>query len=1074
MRPVLPLLLLITCISFSCRLSAQIISGNCFIQGKYVELGIGPCGTFGTSIDAPPGYHPRGATSGPNVLKLGFIADQGKDGWDIGTSGKPNYCGDYYVPGTPEEGWGITMNGINYNNNLLCTLNEMPGSVMEYRNNGTIISGTWEGKINGLSVSAKTMVPIDKLYFLTEVTLKNTTTDTIRNLYYMRNIDPDNEVTLTMDYSTNNTILNQNPNIDNKAVVTAQGKVFGCFIALGTRDCRAKVSYGGFTNRSAANAWNGLMPHTNVPGTQTGDIAITISFSLGDLAPGQQTSLKFVNVLNLADLDEAVDLTGPSFLIGNTEEIISSDTAQICATGPTTFEVINTGGFDNWTWSPATGLNTSTGPLVICNGNIDTLNYVATGTNNCGGSISINFTAIKGIVTHVPKAGPISGPTNFCLPDITATYTLADVPRAKKYKWKVPAGASILSGDGTNSVVVKMPDKVTYDSISVYGTNVCGGGDTSQLIVTVCDCNKIYPVSPTASSICPGDSVQLTTSFLSGASYQWYKNAIPLPGLTGPTIFAKDSGTYEVQIYPNNFCVNKSSKTRIDFTYPPVITLSPTGKIYKCEGTSVSIAANVIPNAPGIVIYDWYKDGILFAPKGPAVLTVTDDGIYSVKVTNSNQCKSVSQNDTVISYKRPVLIGYGFEGEPTTCLARMNTFKAVYDSPDGGVTAYQWYKDGNAISGATNPLLTVGTSGLYGVQLTSSHGCTNIMRDTSLIFYPVPLAGFENPDGCIDGNFNFLDLSSVASGAISKWTWEKNGTVFSNTQNPNIDFSPGTYQIRLTVQSDKGCVSEPIEQSFLRYGKPSARFEVDATCADSLSQFTSISLDAGYGNTSISSWTWDFGNGVTSDLPNPSLVYDIAGYYTVKLSFHGNNCENVQDSSIRKIYLADPLPAMRYNNVVALENEKFFLYGGRDGVSYNWSPTIGLSNPLAKNPNGVLSQSQLYTVHVINSNGCGRVDTVLVSILKDCKIYVPNAFTPNNDGKNDKLRIYFGCLKTLTHFTIYNRWGQKLFSTQNGTQSWDGKYNGVDQPIGTYIWVVEGQYNSGEKFSEKGTFTLVR
>lgn len=119
-------------------------------------------------------------------------------------------------------------------------------------------------------------------------------------------------------------------------------------------------------------------------------------------------------------------------------------------------------------------------------------------------------------------------------------------------------------------------------------------------------------------------------------------------------------------------------------------------------------------------------------------------------------------------------------------------------------------------------------------------------------------------------------------------------------------------------------------------------------------------------------------------------------------------------------------------------------------------------------------QSQLYNVHVINNYGCGRIDTVQVVILNGCKLYVPTAFTPNYDGLNDKFRIYIGCLKTLTRFTIFNRWGQVIFTTKNDADTWDGRYKGIEQQAGSYIWMAEGEYKSGKKFTEKGIVTLIR
>jgi gliding motility-associated-like protein len=900
-----PIILVICFVAISSQLSAQIVNGNCFIKANYLELGIGPCGVFGSTVDAPPGYHPRGGAEYP--FRLGFIADHGRDGW---TAGTPNYCGDYYVPGNPEEGWGITMNGRNYNNNLLCELYEIPGNIVQYTNDGVMITGTWKGMIDGLEITAKTSVPIDKLYFLTEVTMRNVSLDTIRDLYYMRNIDPDNEVTLTDDYVTLNTIVSQNPNTDNKAVVTAEGLAYGCFIGLGSRDCRARVAWGGFFNRSAQEAWSCIFPH-QCSGSQTDDIAITISFKLGDLLPGRQASFKFVNVLNLSDVDESVDLTGPSFLIGGSSAVSSRDTTQICSSGPTVFEVINTGGFDSWTWSPATGLNTTLGPLVTCYGNIDTITYTAKGENSCGSTINIHFTAIKGNLVKVPKAGPISGPTNLCLPNSTVTYSIAPLPQATKYKWRVPPGSSILSGDGTNSITVNL-GSIIQDSIWVYGINVCGPGDTSLITV----------------------------------------------------------------------------------------------KLLKELG--------------------------------------------------------------------PTLIKYTFVGDSTSCEAKTSRIQAVYSNGEGSVTNFQWYRDSLAIPGATDSVLTVTVSGKYSAELTTTFGCNYRMRDTMLIFYPVPVAAFKLPDGCADGAFRFTDSSIITGGTITNWIWKKDGAFFSTIQNAVADFAGGVYSIELTVKSDRGCWSEPTTASFLRYGKPQADFSMAGSCSDSLTQFHAITLSPGYGNNNVVNWNWDFGNNKTASTPDPSLVYGAAGYYDVRLTYNGDNCTAMTSTIVHRIYVGDPLPAMKYNRVIAFEGEQFVLYGGRDGVSYTWFPSIGLTSPDQRVTTGSLLQSQQYNVHVVNGYGCGRTDTVQVTILSECRIFSPTAFTPNQDGLNDKFRIYFGCLKAVTRFTIFNRWGQTIFTTKNGLDGWDGKYKGVEQPAGSYVWIAEGEFNSGKKFTEKGTVTLIR
>jgi gliding motility-associated-like protein len=133
-----------------------------------------------------------------------------------------------------------------------------------------------------------------------------------------------------------------------------------------------------------------------------------------------------------------------------------------------------------------------------------------------------------------------------------------------------------------------------------------------------------------------------------------------------------------------------------------------------------------------------------------------------------------------------------------------------------------------------------------------------------------------------------------------------------------------------------------------------------------------------------------------------------------------------------------------------------------------------LGSPNYKISNGILNQSQQYIIHVVNSYGCGRYDTLLVTVINGCKVFVPTIFSPNNDGINDILRGYFGCLKTLDYFTIYNRWGKLVFSTKISTAGWDGRISGLNQETGTYVWVAEGEFQSGERFVQKGSFVMIR
>lgn len=148
------------------------------------------------------------------------------------------------------------------------------------------------------------------------------------------------------------------------------------------------------------------------------------------------------------------------------------------------------------------------------------------------------------------------------------------------------------------------------------------------------------------------------------------------------------------------------------------------------------------------------------------------------------------------------------------------------------------------------------------------------------------------------------------------------------------------------------------------------------------------------------------------------------------------------------------------------------------GISYAWTPTTGLSdpsiaNPIASFPDAV--DSITYSVRVTVTQGCYAVDQVHVRIFKGSpEIFVPSAFTPNDDKKNDVLRpIPIGIVKLL-FFKVYNRWGQMVFSTNEIGKGWDGIFNGNRQSSGTYVYLTEGIDFKGFTIFRKGTSVLIR
>jgi len=144
-------------------------------------------------------------------------------------------------------------------------------------------------------------------------------------------------------------------------------------------------------------------------------------------------------------------------------------------------------------------------------------------------------------------------------------------------------------------------------------------------------------------------------------------------------------------------------------------------------------------------------------------------------------------------------------------------------------------------------------------------------------------------------------------------------------------------------------------------------------------------------------------------------------------------------------------------------------------TNYFWNPTTYLDNPNIATPISLPQNNITYTVSVSNTIGCVATDTINVKVFfLPPDIYVPTAFTPSGDVKNDVFRPIALGIKSLESFAVYNRWGVLLYKTSKINDGWDGRYKGIPQDPGTFVWQANATDYKNKKIFRKGTVILIR
>jgi len=179
-------------------------------------------------------------------------------------------------------------------------------------------------------------------------------------------------------------------------------------------------------------------------------------------------------------------------------------------------------------------------------------------------------------------------------------------------------------------------------------------------------------------------------------------------------------------------------------------------------------------------------------------------------------------------------------------------------------------------------------------------------------------------------------------------------------------------------------------------------------------------------------------------------------------------------TSIQEVLIDKARTGITYPVQYAVTGLSLPLQARQFGYSAVWSPAIKLDNPVSYTPVFTSTTDQLYSIEIKTITGCITTDRQIVKIIPFVEIYVPTAFTPNNDGLNDFLRPALLGIKELRYFRVFNRWGQLVFETKSELPGWDGNLKGLLQGTQALVWMAEGTGVDNKVYRRKGTTTLIR
>ena len=466
----------------------------------------------------------------------------------------------------------------------------------------------------------------------------------------------------------------------------------------------------------------------------------------------------------------------------------------------------------------------------------------------------------------------------------------------------------------------------------------------------------------------------------------------------------------------------------------------------------------------------------------PYTIANSDDSVI-VELIVGSLYGCAADTATVLFKTLPSIIADFTRSDSVDCSGSTAiSFTDITKSKSAAILERYWdFGDGTKANGA-QVAHTYKMPGIYWVSLyvKDANGIISNKTYKRVVVIGQAIVDFVATNACEGATTFFINNSQLGYGNknFSKIFWNFGDGTSSNIENPShVYATAGTYNVTLTLRGDSSCILSSKTKSIIIYGKPNADFNYTDNCINLPIQFTNKTIP-GNGESNFTVIGWDFGDGTTSISIDPIHTYNRAGTYNVRLIVVSGICANSRDTIVKQIKVNIPRPSMVYPLVKATRNRQLTLVAQPGGLSYIWSPNIGLQGPNQRSPLAkytLLDPNKInYTITIKDSSGCVIKDNQEVWVFDKSEVYVPTAFSPNGDGSNDVLLPFYINIAKLNYFRIYDRWGKLIFETNNLAESWNGLVNGKQAPLETYAWNIACVDADGKLLQRKGMVTMIR